>query len=74
MKIDNTTTYKERATETAFERNANDFVNPDHGDQSAGLAACDGGDLPGLAALLRAGESGCLCACFELLRYQEQVW
>ena len=30
IKLDNTTTYKERATGTAFEWNANDF-NPDHG-------------------------------------------
>jgi beta-galactosidase len=30
VKVDNTTTYKERATGTAFEWNANDF-NPDHG-------------------------------------------
>jgi beta-galactosidase len=30
IKINNTTTYKERATTTAFEWNANDF-NPDHG-------------------------------------------
>jgi len=30
VKVDNTTTYKERATQTAFEWNANDF-NPDHG-------------------------------------------
>jgi len=30
VKVDNTTTYKERATDTAFRWNANDF-NPDHG-------------------------------------------
>jgi len=30
VKVDNTTTYAERATKTAFEWNANDF-NPDHG-------------------------------------------
>jgi beta-galactosidase len=30
VKVDNTTTYKERASQTTFEWNANDF-NPDHG-------------------------------------------
>ncbi|HEX9199550.1 MAG TPA: DUF4982 domain-containing protein [Acidobacteriaceae bacterium] len=30
VKVDNTTTYQERATKTAYEWNANDF-NPDHG-------------------------------------------